>query len=271
VPESAYQRALAHGQRLEHHYGPNVHILADSWSLGLLARMSHPETRTPDLHVGLHAAYRRLLEATCEQLPTIPVDWPTRMTAGEPRARFQGRIVDPAQRVVVVDVARAGMIPAHIMQQGFHEVLDPAGVRVDHLFMDRVADPITGKVTGIAFHGSKIGGSVEGATLVVPDPMGATGRSIVHALEHYEAVAHGKPRKIITCHLIVTPEFIRTVTRRFPEAVIYALRLDRGLSAAEVLATPPGARWDDERGLNEKDYIVPGAGGLGELLNNAFI
>jgi uracil phosphoribosyltransferase len=271
MPESAYHRVLTSGQRLDHRYGPNVHILADPWSLGLLARMSHPETRTPELHVGLNAAYRRLLEGVSEQLPTIPVDWPTRMTAGEPRARFQGRVLDPAHRVVVVDVARAGMIPAHIMQQGFHEVLDPAGVRVDHLFMDRVADPKTGKVTGIAFHGSKIGGSVEGATLVVPDPMGATGRSIVHALEHYEAVAHGKPYRIITCHLIVTPEFIRLVTKRFPEILIYALRVDRGLSPTEVLDTIPGTRWDEERGLNDKDYIIPGAGGLGELLNNAFV
>ena len=36
------------------------------------------------------------------------------------------------------------------------------------------------------------------------------------------------------------------------------------LSAPDVLETVPGERWDEERGLNERSYIVPGAGGLGE-------
>jgi len=36
------------------------------------------------------------------------------------------------------------------------------------------------------------------------------------------------------------------------------------------LATIPGERWDEEKGLNERHYIVPGAGGLGEIINNSF-
>ena len=56
-----------------------------------------------------------------------------------------------------------------------------------------------------------------------------------------------------------------------PDIVIYALRLDRGLSPADVLATVPGTRWDEERGLNDHQYIVPGAGGVGEILNNAWV
>jgi len=49
------------------------------------------------------------------------------------------------------------------------------------------------------------------------------------------------------------------------------MRLDRGLSPPDVLAAVPGERWDDERGLNEHQYIVPGGGGLGEVMNNAFV
>jgi uracil phosphoribosyltransferase len=248
-----------------------VHILADPWSLSIVARLSHPEVRTPELHVLLSAGYRRLLEAACEQLPTVPVSWPTRMTARDSTTAFVGRVIDRAHRAVVVDVARAGMIPAHLFQRGLHELLDPDGVRVDHVFMDRAVDPATGRVSGIAFHGSKIGGPVDGATIFVPDPMGATGRSIVHAIEHYERTIPGRPHQVVTCHLIVTPEFIRRVTARFPDAAIYALRLDRGRSADDVLATLPGTRWEDERGLDEHDYIVPGAGGVGELINNAFV
>jgi uracil phosphoribosyltransferase len=32
----------------------------------------------------------------------------------------------------------------------------------------------------------------------------------------------------------------------------------------------PGVEWERERGLNEQSYIVPGAGGMGEVLNNAW-
>jgi hypothetical protein len=45
--------------------------------------------------------------------------------------------------------------------------------------------------------------------------------------------------------------------------------LDRGLSPTDVLATVPGERWAEERGLNDRQYIVPGAGGVGEIMNNA--
>jgi len=37
------------------------------------------------------------------------------------------------------------------------------------------------------------------------------------------------------------------------------------------LATPPGTHPALERGLTESHYIVPGAGGLGELLTNSWI
>ena len=33
----------------------------------------------------------------------------------------------------------------------------------------------------------------------------------------------------------------------------------------------PGKYWGREKGLNAHDYIVPGAGGLGEVINNAFV
>lgn len=271
MPETAYLAPARSGHRLEHAYGDNVHVLSDPWAQSVLARLSHPDAKTPEVHVLLHAAYRRLLEAACEQLPTVAVDWPTRMTEAEPRARNVGRIIDRAHKVVVVDVARAGMIPAHLFQQGLHEVVDSDNVRVDHLFMDRATDPVTGAVNGIAFHGSKIGGDVDGVTMFVPDPMGATGRSIAAALAHYGKAVGGTPARVVTCHLIVTPEFVRHVTAAIPGVVIYALRLDRGLSSDEVLATRPGTRPADERGLNAIDYIVPGAGGLGELINNAWV
>ena len=70
---------------------------------------------------------------------------------------------------------------------------------------------------------------------------------------------------------MATPEFIRNVHKEHPDAIIYALRLDRGLSPAKIMQTIPGTHWDEERGLDEHQYIVPGAGGVGEILNNAWV
>jgi uracil phosphoribosyltransferase len=61
------------------------------------------------------------------------------------------------------------------------------------------------------------------------------------------------------------------VRRQHPDVIVYALRLDRGLSPVEVLTAVPGERWEEERGLNEHHYIVPGGGGLGEVINNAYV
>ena len=56
-----------------------------------------------------------------------------------------------------------------------------------------------------------------------------------------------------------------------PDVIIYAIRLDRGMSSPEVLSTLPGTHWDEETGLDDRHYIVPGGGGFGELMNNSWI
>jgi uracil phosphoribosyltransferase len=87
----------------------------------------------------------------------------------------------------------------------------------------------------------------------------------------YKKKVPGKMRKIICLHLIITPEYVRRVTTDHPDVAIYALRLDRGLSAPEVFATAPGELWEKERGLDDRQYIVPGGGGMGEVMNNAYV
>ena len=69
--------------------------------------------------------------------------------------------------------------------------------------------------------------------------------------------------------MIATPEYLRAVLD-IEGLVVYTPRLDRGLSSDEVLAADPGVFWDLERGLDELSYIVPGAGGIGEVLNNSW-
>jgi hypothetical protein len=38
-----------------------------------------------------------------------------------------------------------------------------------------------------------------------------------------------------------------------------------------LLTETPGKFWEKEVGLNENQYIVPGGGGLGEVMNNSFV
>ena len=75
---------------------------------------------------------------------------------------------------------------------------------------------------------------------------------------------------MVALHLIITPEYLAKVTKACPDLHIFALRLDRGLSSADVLKEEPGKLWNQEKGLSPIQYIVPGAGGLGEILNNSY-
>ena len=103
-----------------------------------------------------------------------------------------------------------------------------------------------------------------------PIPWGATGGSLCQAIRHYKEKVAGTARKYIAVNLIVTPEYVKRMLSEHPDVVIFALRLDRGASPPEVLATIPGTHWDRESGLTDKQYIVPGGGGFGEIMNNAW-
>ena len=43
------------------------------------------------------------------------------------------------------------------------------------------------------------------------------------------------------------------------------------MSPREVLNSVPGTHPERESGLDERQYIVPGGGGFGELMNNSWI
>ena len=107
--------------------------------------------------------------------------------------------------------------------------------------------------------------------MLIPDPMGATGSTVSKVIEHYQAELRGTAGQGHRGAPIITPEYLRHVRSSHPEVIVYALRLDRGLSPPDVLATMPGERWDEERGLTDHHYIVPGGGGLGEIMNNSFV
>jgi uracil phosphoribosyltransferase len=256
---------------LEHRYGPNVHLVGNPFLLSQLATLCTRATVQPDINRIVSLLYADLVKTVINaEFPRRSVAMPTRMIDSTPQGIYQGEVIDPEVRAVTVNIARAGTLPSQITYDLLNITLFPQLVRQDHIIMSRMLDDAS-HVVGSNIGGSKIGGDIDDALVLFPDPMGATGGSLSTAIGTYKQKVPGTPRRFICINLIVTPEYLRRITTDHPEAVIYALRLDRGMSPPDVFDTLPGTHWERESGLDDKQYIVPGGGGFGELMNNAFV
>ncbi|MGK0201558.1 MAG: uracil phosphoribosyltransferase [Planctomycetota bacterium] len=255
---------------LTHHYGSDVRLFDDAFLSTLLGRIGSPTTGTAEIPNLVRTAYQRLMhEVLASEFPRTEQRLPTRMTSQEPRAFVAGPMLSRDTKLVICSVIRAGMLPAQACYEAAIEVLPPENVRLDVLNMSREVGA-DGKVCGVRLDGTKIGGPVDNAVVLLPDPMGATGATVCRAVEVYREIG-GTPHAIAAAHLMVTPEAVQNVTKTHPGVRLYAGRLDRGLSTEQALAAVPGQFPDEERGLNEVQYIVPGAGGMGELLTNSWV
>lgn len=255
---------------LEHGYGERVAIFDDPFLAAVVGRIGAPDTPRSEVLEGLRSACTFLCHAAASlALPVAQQRFTTRMqdVHGE-LGTWSGSVLDMQSEAVVVDVIRGGIVASQVFFELLSRVLPEANVRLDHLHMARVNAP-DGSIAGSDLFGSKIGGRVDGRHLFVPDPMGATGSTAVTALDHY--LEHwGRPASVTLVTLICTPEFLRAVLAHPANPRVVTARLDRGLSSPDVLRSVPGTRWDAERGLDDNGYIVPGAGGIGEVLNNSW-
>jgi uracil phosphoribosyltransferase len=269
--DKAYQTGSYDASEIEHRYGDRVHILKDPLGLSLLAKLCTQACVQPEISQLIRMLYRRLIhEVVNACFPRSNQRLETRMIELSDRGVLESELLDPQTPVVSVDIARAGTLPSQVCYEYLNHVLNPEVVRQDHLIMSRVTDDQQ-RVTGAIISGDKVGGPIDGRIVLFPDPMGATGSSLSKAITYMKESFGGSPAQLITLNLIVTPQFIRRLTDDHPDVQIYVLRLDRGMSNAAVLDTIPGERWSEELGLTDTDYIVPGGGGFGEIMNNAFV
>lgn len=269
--DHAYDHLPYRLNELEHRYGDNVHILSDPWIVTTLARACSKDCLQPELNRLIASIYEQMLRTVINvEFPRRDVSTPSRMLESTPRGVFHGSVIDTDTRVVTVNIARAGTLPSMVCFDLLNTLMQPRLIRQDHMVMARVTDT-KAKVIGVEVSGSKIGGDVDDAILLFPDPMAATGSSLSQAIDIYKKNVEGTPKRIVNMHLIVTPQYLRRMRTDHPDVVIYAARLDRGMSPEHVFDHVPGELWDEESGLDEKHYIVPGGGGFGELMNNAYV
>ncbi|MBL4817810.1 MAG: uracil phosphoribosyltransferase [Deltaproteobacteria bacterium] len=255
---------------LKHKYGDNVHVLANPFLTSRLAVLCQEKTTQPAINEMVSELYGHLITNVINrEFPQEAVEIKTRMASLSPLGIWRGQVIAPSTKTVVVNVMRAGTLPSQVCYDQLNKTLDPDQVRQDHLIVSRVVDE-SEQVTGSKIGAGKIGGSVDDAIVLFPDPMGATGSSLIEVISHYKDKIDGNARKFIALNLMITPEYIRNVKAAHPEAIIYALRLDRAASSERALATTPGHYWNEESGLSDKQYILPGGGGFGEIMNNAY-
>ncbi|HSP77446.1 MAG TPA: uracil phosphoribosyltransferase [Myxococcaceae bacterium] len=256
---------------MPHRYGDNVHLVGNPFLLSQLARLCAKGTMQPEINRLVGVLYSDLVKLVINaEFPRKMVAQPTRMVDYTPQGIYHGEVIDPDVRAVTVNIARAGTLPSQVTYDLLNTTVDPALVRQDHIIMSRMIDAQE-TVVGSNLGGAKIGGDIDDAFVFFPDPMGATGGSLCTAVSLYKEKVQGTPRRILSLNLIVTPEFLRRIKTEHPDVVVYALRLDRGLSPPEVFGTVPGELWEKERGLDDRQYIVPGGGGFGEIMNNAYV
>lgn len=143
----------------------------------------------------------------------------------------------PADEVVVATILRAGL-PFHT---GFLNIFDHAG----NAFVSAYREYTNDEHTEVGIHVEYIASpSIEGKTLLIVDPMLATGGSF--ELGYKAFLTKGTPKRVHVACVIATPEGIEHIKRTFPEdTTIWCGAIDPG--------------------LNEHKYIVPGFGDAGDL------
>ncbi len=257
-------------KQISHHYGPNVHILDDLMATSGLARLSNSKTGQHEVRGLTGALYREVLLRAVINLifPTSSVGVMTPMAKFvDKRGMLLAEVINPTTKVAIATLLRAGEVPASVCFNRLSGILDPDTVRQDFFGAGRITNDAH-QVTGTDVTYMKIG-DLQDRVLLIPDPMGATGGTVVKTLSLYSADQVSVARAIVAMHLIITPEYIKRVHAEHPQAKIFALRLDRGMSDQEVLESVPGTFPDRERGLTDNHYIVPGAGDLGYRLTGA--
>ena len=190
-----------------------------------LTLMRCKETGTKDFRELLEEIAMLMAYEITREFPLKEIDIET------PVAKCKAKVL-AGKKVGVVPILRAGLG----MLNGVVNMIPAA--RVGHVGMYR--DPKTLKP--VEYY-CKLPGDVEERTLIVVDPMLATGGSSAAALDLLKQ--KGAKSMILMC-LVAAPEGIRLVNEAHPDVPVYVAAIDDH--------------------LNDKGYIVPGLGDAGDRI-----
>ena len=136
-------------QTRPHHYGPQFHLIDNSFLQSLLTELCQVKTEQPQLNRLIKEIYHGLISSTANLLfPHMEHVVKTRMNH---ELRSPG--FDPQTKVVSVNLARAGTYPSHICYEFLHWILPAKNIRQDHIFASRLTNEAE-QVTGTHMGGS---------------------------------------------------------------------------------------------------------------------
>ena len=144
----------------------------------------------------------------------------------------------PTDKIVLATIFRAGL-PFH---NGFSNVFDHAG----HAFVSAYREYTDAEHKNVGIHVEYLATpNIDGKTLIIADPMLATGGSMEMG---YKAIlTKGTPKCVHVACVMACPEGIEHIKKTFPDSTttVWCAAIDEG--------------------LNEHKYIVPGFGDAGDL------
>ena len=148
------------------------------------------------------------------------------------------RINVPTDKIVLATILGDGL-PFH---NGFLNIFDHAG----NAFVSAYREYKDAEHHEVGIHVEYLATpNIDGKTLIIADPMLATGGSM--ELGYKAFLTKGTPKQIHVCCVIASPEGIDHIKKTFPEdkTTIWCAAVDPG--------------------MNEHKYIVPGFGDAGDL------
>src|SRR5688572_10342595 len=118
---------------LSHHYGSNVHLVGNPFLLSQLCTLCAKGTGQPQINRLVALLYTDLIKMVINaEYPRKVAAVPTRMVDHTPQGIYQGQVIDPDVRTVVVSLARAGTLPSQVCYDLLNNILNPSLVRQDH-------------------------------------------------------------------------------------------------------------------------------------------
>ncbi|MGB9704978.1 MAG: uracil phosphoribosyltransferase [Pyrobaculum sp.] len=204
-----------------------VKIIDHVYAQYLLTKLRDRRTGSIEFRKGLVRLGRIIGYELAKTFPTRYVEVET------PLGRATGVDIIGLDRVVIVQVLRAAMPLVEGLIKAFPQA------RLGVVAARRREE---GGVVGVEVFYSKIPAVEADDTVIVADPMLATGVTMSRVIE--EVYKAGAPGRLVAVSVIATPVGIERVLSRWPQAEIYTVAVDPE--------------------LNDRAFIVPGLGDAGD-------